>query len=151
MPCDMGPEAGPPFSWRNNMKLWIFCGALLGGVAVTMGSFGAHSLKATLEANGQAANWETAVRYAVFHALAMLIVGIVSGMPQATAARGWLTVAGWSFLTGTAIFSGLLSVLALSGLRWLGAIVPIGGVLLLVGWTCLALAGLACGNAQESP
>jgi uncharacterized membrane protein YgdD (TMEM256/DUF423 family) len=133
------------------MKLWIFSGALLGGLAVAMGSFGAHGLKETLEANGQAANWETAVRYAVFHALALLAVGIVSGMPQAADARGWLGVAGWSFLSGTAIFSGCLAVLALSGMRWLGAIVPIGGVLFLVGWACLALAGLACGSVQESP
>lgn len=130
------------------MKLWIFSGAVLGGLAVAMGSFGAHGLKATLEANGQGANWETAVRYAVFHALALLAVGLCSGMPQATAARGWLTGAGWSFLLGTAIFSGMLGVLALTGIRWLGAIVPIGGMLFLVGWTCLAVAGLACGSGQ---
>ena len=134
------------------MKLWITAGAVLGGIAVAMGSFGAHSLKATLVASGQAANWETAVRYAVFHALALLAVGALSGHPQAAAARGWLTVAGWSFLGGTAIFSGFLAVLALSGVRWLGAIVPIGGVLFLVGWTCLAIAGLACGGGQaDSP
>lgn len=134
------------------MKLWIVSGAILGGVAVAMGSFGAHSLKETLEANGQAANWETAVRYAVFHALALLAVGAVSGMPQAAAARGWLGIAGWSFLVGTGIFSGCLALLALSGMRWLGAIVPIGGVLFLVGWACLAIAGLALGSHQaDSP
>lgn len=126
------------------MKLWLVSGAVLGGVAVALGSFGAHSLKATLEANGQAANWETAVRYAVFHALALLAVGVLWGMPQAAGARGWLTVAGWAFLVGTLIFSGCLCVLALSGIRWLGAIVPIGGVLFLVGWATLAMAGLAC-------
>jgi uncharacterized membrane protein YgdD (TMEM256/DUF423 family) len=134
------------------MKLWIVSGAILGGVAVAMGSFGAHSLKETLEANGQAANWETAVRYAVFHALALLAVWAVSGMPQAAAARGWLGIAGWSFLVGTGIFSGFLAVLALSGMRWLGAIVPIGGVLFLVGWVCLAIAGITLGGHQaDSP
>ncbi|MBL7193265.1 MAG: DUF423 domain-containing protein [Pirellulales bacterium] len=134
------------------MKLWIVSGAVIGGVAVAMGSFGAHSLKATLEASGQAANWETAVRYAVFHALALLVVGVAAGLPQAAAARGWLSVAGWSFFVGTLIFSGFLSVLALSGMRWLGAIVPIGGVLFLVGWACLAMAGMAWGSGQsDSP
>jgi uncharacterized membrane protein YgdD (TMEM256/DUF423 family) len=130
------------------MKYWIVSGAVLGGVAVAMGSFGAHGLKGTLEASGQAANWETAVRYAVFHALALLVVGAISGLPQASTAHGWLSRAGWAFLAGTLIFSGCLAVLALSGMRWLGAIVPLGGVLFLVGWVCLAIAGLACGGAQ---
>jgi uncharacterized membrane protein YgdD (TMEM256/DUF423 family) len=134
------------------MRFWLVCGAVLGGVAVALGSFGAHSLKATLESNGQAANWETAVRYAVFHALALLAVGLVSGMPQAASARGWLTVAGWAFFVGTLIFSGILCVLALSGIRWLGAIVPIGGVLFLVGWASLAVAGLLSqAGSSDSP
>ncbi len=151
------PRASParhpptPPAILASMKLWILSGALLGGLAVAMGSFGAHGLKATLEANGQAANWETAVRYAVFHALALLVVGLLSGMPQAAGARGWLTVSGWSFLVGTAIFSGFLGVLALTGTRWLGAIVPIGGVLFLVGWACLAIAGWSCGSGQADP
>jgi len=152
------PERPPHFArhaatprYPSVMKIWIISGAILGSVAVAMGSFGAHGLKATLEANGQAANWETAVRYAVFHALALLAVGTISGLPQAVAARGWLSVAGWSFLVGTAIFSGCLAVLALSGLRWLGAIVPIGGVLFLVGWACLAIAGSICGSQADAP
>jgi uncharacterized membrane protein YgdD (TMEM256/DUF423 family) len=124
------------------MRLWLLLGAILGGVAVALGSFGAHGLKATLEANGQAANWETAVRYAVFHALALLVVGLAAGMPQAAPARGWLAVAGWAFFVGTLIFSGCLAALALSGIRWLGAIVPIGGVLFLIGWACLAIAAI---------
>ena len=128
------------------LRLWLVSGAILGFLGVAAGSFGAHGLKALLEANGQAANWETAVRYCLFHALAILFVGLCAALPQATAARGLLTAAGWSFLLGTLVFSGFLAALALSGVKILGAIVPIGGVLLLVGWACLAAAGWICGT-----
>lgn len=128
------------------MRLWLICGAVLGWIGVAAGSFGAHGLKGLLEANGQAANWETAVRYCLFHAIALLIVGLLAALPQAQPARALLGVAGWGFLFGTLIFSGFLAALALSGVKMLGAIVPIGGVLLLVGWTCLAIAGWKCGR-----
>ena len=130
------------------LRLWLVCGAVLGFVGVAAGSFGAHGLKPLLEANGQAANWETAVRYCLFHALALVLVGLCAGLPQAAAGRGVLNAAGWSFLVGTLIFSGCLVALALSGVRILGAIVPIGGVLLLVGWACLAIAGWTCRSAD---
>jgi uncharacterized membrane protein YgdD (TMEM256/DUF423 family) len=121
-------------------RLWLVSGALLGFLGVAAGSFGAHGLKSLLESNGQSANWETAVRYCLFHAIALVIVGILAGLPQASGARGLVSAAGWNFLVGTAIFSGMLAALALSGVKILGAIVPIGGVLLLVGWACLAAA-----------
>ena len=130
------------------LRLWLVSGAVLGFVGVAAGSFGAHGLKALLDANGQAANWETAVRYCLFHALALLLAGMLAGLPQAAAARGLLAAAGWSFLVGTLIFSGCLAALAVSGVKILGAIVPIGGVLMLVGWACLALAGWTCGSAE---
>ena len=130
------------------LRLWLVCGAVLGFVSVAAGSFGAHGLKTLLDANGQAANWETAVRYCLFHALALVLVGLCAGLPQAAAARGLLAAAGWSFLIGTLIFSGCLAALALSGVKILGAIVPIGGVLLLVGWACLAATGWTCSSAK---
>lgn len=123
------------------MRRWLVAGAVLGGIGVAAGSFGAHGLKDTLEATGQAANWETSVRYCLVHALALLVVGLTCGLPQTVNVRGLLSVAGGGFLLGTLIFSGFLATLSLTGLRVLGAIVPIGGVLMLVGWTCLALAG----------
>ena len=129
-------------------RLWLIFGAALGFIGVAAGSFGAHGLKTMLEANGQSANWETSVRYCIFHAIALLIVGVTAALPQAVAARGLLSAAGWSFLVGTAIFSGCLAALALSGVKILGAIVPIGGVLLLVGWGCLAAAGYAFASAE---
>lgn len=121
-------------------RLWILSGAILGGLAVAAGSFGAHGLRQVLEATGRADNWETAVRYAFYHAAALLVVGLAAALPQAIGARGLLNAAGWSFLTGTLIFSGCLAALALTGVRVLGAIVPIGGVLFLVGWALLAAA-----------
>jgi uncharacterized membrane protein YgdD (TMEM256/DUF423 family) len=128
------------------LKTCVFAGAVLGGLAVAAGSFGAHGLKDLLAANGQAANWETGVRYALFHAIAVVAVGILAGLPQAEAARPWLSATGFCFLLGTAIFSGFLGALALSGMRILGAIVPIGGVLLIAGWAALAVAAIRIGG-----
>ena len=128
------------------MKLWFIAGAVLGGVGVAAGSFGAHALKESLAATGQAANWETAVRYGLFHAVALLVVGVAGGLPQLAGCRGILHAAGWCFLLGTLVFSGCLGALAVTGVRMLGAIVPIGGVLMLVGWGCLAVAGFLAGK-----
>lgn len=122
------------------MRPWLLAGAVLGFVGVAAGSFGAHGLKAMLEATDQSANWETAVRYCLFHAVALAIVAVAMAVPQTAGCRGLLTAAGWAFLLGTLIFSGCLAGLALSGVKVLGAIVPIGGVLMLAGWACLALA-----------
>ncbi len=129
-------------------RIWFVAGALLGGIGVAAGAFGAHGLKAHFEANGQAANWETAVRYCLFHALALLLVATVSGMPQAASCRDRLWASGACFLSGTVVFSGLLAVLAYTGIRILGAVVPIGGVLLIVGWALLAAAGTQLGSAE---
>jgi uncharacterized membrane protein YgdD (TMEM256/DUF423 family) len=123
------------------MRAWLTAGAVLGFIGVAAGSFGAHGLKPMLEAAGQSGNWETATRYCLIHALALAVVGVTAGMPHAAGCRGLLTAAGWSFLLGTLIFSGFLTALALTGMRILGAIVPIGGGLMLVGWACLAAAG----------
>ena len=116
----------------------LAAGSVLAGLAVAAGAFGAHGLKATLTASGQAENWETACRYAMYHALALVAVGLLAAIRPAIPAG--LTAAAWCFLVGTLIFSGCLAVLALTGIKILGAVVPIGGVLLIVGWVLLALA-----------
>ena len=126
------------------LKFFLFCGALLGGLGVAAGSFGAHGLKQLLDATGRADNWETAVRYCLYHGLALVSIAVAAGMPQAgPAAQSLLKAAGWCFLVGTAIFSGCLAALALSGVRILGAIVPIGGVLFLAGWALVAAAAVS--------
>ena len=122
------------------LKIFLCAGSLLGGLGVAAGSFGAHGLKTILDATGRADNWETAVRYCLYHSLALLVIGVAGGLPQAAHVRGLLTTAGWCFLVGTLIFSGCLATLAVSGVRILGAIVPIGGVLFLIGWGLLAVA-----------
>jgi uncharacterized membrane protein YgdD (TMEM256/DUF423 family) len=125
------------------LKFFIFSGGLLCGLGVAAGSFGAHGLKALLDATGRSDNWETAVRYCLYHALAILVLAVASSLPQMSPVRGLLQAAGWCFLIGTLIFSGCLGALALSGVRILGAIVPIGGVFFLIGWALVVAAALA--------
>jgi uncharacterized membrane protein YgdD (TMEM256/DUF423 family) len=125
----------------------IVTGALLAGVAVAAGAFGAHGLKDMLAAAGQAENWETACRYALVHALGLILTGLVARLPAARA--GLAAAAAICLLGGTLVFSGFLAALALTGIKILGAIVPIGGVLLIAGWVLLAAAaaGLAPRNS----
>jgi len=124
------------------VRFLLLSGSLLGGVGVAAGAFGAHTLKSILDATGRADNWETAVRYCLYHGLALLILAVAAALPQASQARGLLHAAGWCFLLGTLIFSGCLATLALTGVKILGAVVPIGGVLFLIGWALVAAGAL---------
>jgi uncharacterized membrane protein YgdD (TMEM256/DUF423 family) len=116
-------------------RLFLLLGSLSALVSVAAGAFGAHALRARL-APDLLAVFETAARYQMYHALALLAVAWALGRwPGPLVA--W---AGWLFVAGTFLFSGSLYALALSGVRWLGAITPLGGVCFLAGWLCLALA-----------
>ena len=124
-------------------KLWLLLGAILGGLAVAAGAFGAHGLESHFEQSGLAADeqrlidvWETAARYQMYHALALLGVGWLTARRCTLAAN----LAGTALTAGTLIFSGCLYSLVLSGATVLGRIVPIGGLLLILGWLCLAVA-----------
>lgn len=110
-------------------------GALLGFAGVALGAFGAHGLKDKLTAE-MLEVWETGVRYQVWHALALLAVGMLAG--QSGSSR-WLGAAGWLYLIGTLLFSGSIYLLATTGWRWLGPVTPLGGTALLAGWLCLAI------------
>jgi len=114
----------------------LVAGSVYGLFAVCLGAFGAHALSSSLSTEMQAV-WHTAEQYQFYHALALLAVGIL--MRQGLAGRAIQTAA-WCFTTGTLIFSGSLYVLALSGVKILGAITPIGGVLLIAGWVALLVA-----------
>jgi uncharacterized membrane protein YgdD (TMEM256/DUF423 family) len=114
-------------------SLFFVLGALFAFVAVAGGAFGAHSLKAIL-APDLLAVFETGIRYQMYHALALLAVGWAAHQyPQAS-----FHISGWLFVAGIVLFSGSLYVLALSGVRWLGAITPLGGVCFLAGWGVFA-------------
>ena len=116
-------------------RLLAVIGAASGFIAVAAGAFGAHALKARL-APDMLAVFETAARYQMFHALALLAV--------AWATTRWpgrvAVLSGWCFIAGTVLFSGSLYLLALTDIRGLGAITPFGGVLFLAGWLLFAAA-----------
>ena len=115
------------------MKLnWISIGAALGALAVVFGAFGAHALKDRLTPE-ELEWWKTGVLYHLLHAIALVAFGLFARERNAG-------IAGKCFLAGTAIFSGTLYGMALGGPRWLGAVTPIGGVLLIVGWLAFAVA-----------
>ena len=115
-------------------NLFLVLAGVNGFIAVSLGAFAAHGLKSMLGPD-LLATFQTGVQYHMYHSLALLAVGLlVLQFPAQTGLR----IAGFLFLAGIIIFSGSLYVLALSGIRWLGAITPIGGVAFLAGWALLA-------------
>jgi uncharacterized membrane protein YgdD (TMEM256/DUF423 family) len=116
---------------------WIRIGAVLGFLGVAIGAFGAHGLKARLGALGTTATFHTGVEYHFYHALALMVVGLMWGPLRARMASN---VAGWAFLAGVILFSGSIYVLSVTGYKKLGMITPIGGVAFLVGWAALVVA-----------
>ena len=121
-------------------RLFAILGTASAFVSVAAGAFGAHALRGRLSPDSLA-TFETAAKYEMYHALALLAVAwAVTRWP------GTLTHwAGWLFVIGTVLFSGSLYALALSGTRWLGAITPFGGVAFLAGWICLGFAAIRAG------
>ena len=118
-------------------RIFLFIGALLGSLAVAAGAFGAHALREKLSERAIEI-FETGSRYQMYHALALLLVA--SLLSRAEAGQSTLVAAGVAFIVGVVIFSGSLYALSLTGIKWLGAITPFGGVALIVGWGCLAVA-----------
>lgn len=119
----------------NVSKLWLITGAAYGLLGVLLGAFGAHAARDRLSAE-MLRVWETAVQYQFWHALALLAVGLLA----ARVGGAWLDAAGAAFGLGVLVFSGSLYLLALTDVRLLGAVTPIGGVLLIAGWACLLVA-----------
>lgn len=113
-------------------RVFVTLGAAIAGIGVAAGAFGAHALRKRL-AGDMLAIFEVAVRYQMYHALALL--AIAWGMNRWSATL--MATGGWLFVLGTLLFSGSLYLLSLTGKRWLGAITPLGGVALLAGWVCV--------------
>ena len=116
-------------------RTFFLIGTLSAFIGVAAGAFGAHALKSRLSAD-LLATFEVGVRYQMYHAFGLVAVAwVMTKWPSSLA-----VTSGWCFVVGTALFSGSLYLLSLSGVRWLGAITPLGGVAFLLGWLCLGLA-----------
>ena len=122
------------------MKKFIVTGALHGFLAVALGAFGAHALKDIVDDYGLDI-WETAVQYQMFHATGLLIIGLLMSSKLLGEVKQ-LKLAGIFFNLGILFFAGSLYVLAVSGIKVLGAITPIGGVLFLAGWVLIIVTAL---------
>lgn len=116
----------------NSSRIFAVIGAIWGLTAVVLGAFGAHALRTRLEPTLLEA-FETGVRYQMYHALALFAVAWALTQYSGTA----LQLSGWFIFAGSVIFSGSLYVLAISGTRWWGAVTPIGGVAMIMGWGLL--------------
>ncbi|MES2732896.1 MAG: DUF423 domain-containing protein [Bacteroidota bacterium] len=131
-------------------KLFLLTGTVLGGLSVMIGAFGAHALRTTLAASGRADTFETAVKYQFYHALALILLGVflfrMEGVPMASPKL--LPYAGYCFIAGVVIFSGSLYILCLTNVTKWGAVTPIGGLFLIVGWALWAWAIFAMNNEQ---
>lgn len=115
--------------------LWI-AGAAMAGLSVAIGAFGAHALRARLEP-ARLATFETAVQYHMLHAVALLAVAALMGRVQS---QQLLLLSGGLFTAGIFLFSGSLYALAITGITWLGAITPLGGIAFIGGWLCMGIA-----------
>lgn len=117
----------------NPLRHFVVLGAINGFLAVAFGAFAAHALK-NMISTGLLEVFQTGVEYQALHALALLAVGLLGrdGLSRA------LNLAGWAFASGILLFSGSLYLLALTDIRWLGAVTPFGGTAFLMGWGALA-------------
>lgn len=113
-------------------------GAISGALSVMLGAFGAHALKATLEASGRLETYETAVKYQMYHSVLLVVLGVLMTQFQ----HKFFDYAAYCLAGGILIFSGSLYILCATGISKLGAITPIGGLLLIAGWILLALGAI---------
>lgn len=121
---------------RSSSSFQFRAACIVCGLAVALGAFGAHGLKERLSPE-MLAIFEVGVRYQFYHGLALLILSLAPGRLWGSP---WAARAGWAWLVGIAVFSGSLYVLSVTGVKWLGAITPIGGVAFLLGWIFAMLA-----------
>ena len=120
-------------------KIFLTIAAILGGLSVAGGAFASHALKDQLSDRALEI-FETGTKYQMYHALALILVALL--LTQTETSSLPLTISGIAFIAGVVIFSGSLYALSLTGIKWLGAITPIGGAAFLIGWGCLAIAAI---------
>jgi uncharacterized membrane protein YgdD (TMEM256/DUF423 family) len=127
-----------------NPRTWIVIGSLAAALSVVTGAFAAHGLEKQLSNAGVSTGeiprllevFDTAARYQMYHALAIVAVGLIGLWGRGKS----LQAAGWAFLVGIVLFSGSLYALVFTQIKWLGAITPLGGLAFIVGWLLLAIA-----------
>ncbi len=122
---------------------FAFLGALFAATSVAAGAFGAHALKSILDPP-MLAVYETAARYQMYHALGLFVVAWLARETDNPLA----VKAGWLFCMGILLFSGSLYIVALAGIKWMGALTPVGGVSFIGGWTCVAWTAWSVGRTQ---
>ncbi len=129
-----------------NKAYWIVIGGVWGLLGVALGAFGAHGLQRIAAGDEALGWWRTAVLYHLVH-VPMLVM-----LPMLPLRRPSADVVGWAFLLGTFVFSGTLYAMALGGPRWLGAVTPLGGIGMLLGWFLLSLSGVrAWSDSADAP
>lgn len=116
-------------------KVFLTLGSIAMALAVALGAFGAHGLKSKLTTE-MLDIFETGVRYHFYHALGLLLIGTIANWLPSSSLLSW---SGWLMIAGILIFSGSLYILSISGIRWLGAITPIGGLCFIASWVLLAI------------
>ena len=116
-------------------QIWVVFGAVSGFLSVAFGAFGAHALSQRLDPR-MLDVFRTGAQYQMYHALALIGLGLWAARYPTVST----TVPGWCFAAGSIIFSGSLYALSISGVKWLGAITPIGGVLFMIGWISFGIA-----------
>lgn len=129
------------------LRTFVLLGAVNAFLAVALGAFGAHGLEGRISARYLEV-YETGAHYHLIHALALVLVGLLSErLPEAAASQ--IRGAGRLFTAGIALFAGSLYLLAITGLRWLGMITPLGGICFLLGWALLAVAAARDNRSRE--
>ncbi|MDB9447317.1 DUF423 domain-containing protein [Anabaena sp. CS-542/02] len=119
-------------------QVFVSLAAVLGGLSVAAGAFAAHALRGKIGERSLEI-FDTAARYQMYHALALLLIALL--ISRTASPQPMLVASGWLFIIGIGIFSGSLYALSVTGLNKLGAITPLGGVALIIGWGILAVAG----------
>lgn len=119
-------------------NIFLVIASILGALSVIASSFATHALKEKLSQHFLEI-FQTGSRLQMYHSLALLMVAFLLTIEEEP--QSLIVVAGSAFITGIVIFSGSLYALSLTGIKWLGAITPIGGVAFIIGWSCLAIAG----------
>ena len=126
-------EEDTDMTGRSSAQRFLALGSILAGLGVAAGAFGAHALKEILDPS-MLQVFETATRYVMYHAFGLCIVSwAIDRFPEQR-----LEKSGWLFLIGILLFSGSLYVVSLAGIRWMGAVTPIGGLAFMTGWLLLA-------------